>query len=78
VKERESAIEEKRNRNSKRERERERERERGKREKERKIFYFVISYRNTGRPRYMREIGTPKKGLHIMNLHIKRPWITVN
>jgi len=26
----------------------------------------------------MREIGTPKIGSHIMNLHIKRPRITVN
>ncbi len=33
---------------------------------------------NTGGPRNMREIGTPKIGSHIMNLHIKRPRITVN
>ncbi len=33
---------------------------------------------NTGGPRYMREIGTPKIGSHIMNLHIKRPRMTVN
>jgi len=33
---------------------------------------------NTGGPRYIREIGTPKIGLHITNLHIKRPRITVN
>jgi len=26
----------------------------------------------------MREIGTPKIGLHIMNLHIQRPRITIN
>ncbi len=26
----------------------------------------------------MQEIGTPKIGLHITNLHIKRPRITVN
>jgi len=26
----------------------------------------------------MREIGTPKIGFHITNLHIKRPRITVN
>ncbi len=26
----------------------------------------------------MREIGTLKIGLHIMNLHIKRPRITIN
>jgi len=26
----------------------------------------------------MREIGTPKIGSHITNLHIKRPRITVN
>jgi len=26
----------------------------------------------------MREIGTQKIGLHVMNLHIKRPRITVN
>jgi hypothetical protein len=26
----------------------------------------------------MREIGTPKIGSHIMNLHIKRPRMTVN
>ncbi len=29
-------------------------------------------------PRYMREIGTPKKGSTIMNLHIKRPRIALN
>jgi hypothetical protein len=33
---------------------------------------------NTGGPRYMREIGTPRICLHIMNSHIKRPRITVN
>jgi len=33
---------------------------------------------STGGPRYMREIGTPKKCSHIMNLHIKRSTITVN
>ncbi len=27
---------------------------------------------HTGGPRYMREIGAPKIGLNIMNLHIKR------
>jgi len=32
----------------------------------------------TGLPRYMQEIGTPKIGSHIMNLHIKRPRLTVN
>ncbi len=32
----------------------------------------------TGGPRYMREIGTPKIGSHIMNLHIKRPRNTIN
>ena len=32
----------------------------------------------TGGLRYMREIGTPKIGSHIMNLHIKRPRITIN
>jgi hypothetical protein len=30
----------------------------------------------TGGPRYMRKIGTPKIGSHIMNLHIKRPRMT--
>jgi hypothetical protein len=34
--------------------------------------------KNTGRPRYMREIGTPKICSHIMNSNIKRPRITVN
>ncbi len=33
---------------------------------------------NTGGPRYMREIGTPKIGSHITNSHIKRPRITLN
>jgi hypothetical protein len=33
---------------------------------------------NTGGPRYMREIGTPKIDSHITNLHIKRPRMTVN
>jgi len=33
---------------------------------------------STGGPRYMREKGTPKIGLHITNLHIKRPRIIVN
>jgi len=32
----------------------------------------------TGGPRYMREIGTQKIGLHITNSHIKRPRVTVN
>ena len=32
----------------------------------------------TGGPRYIREIGTPKIGLNIMNFHIKRPRMTVN
>jgi hypothetical protein len=32
----------------------------------------------TGGPRFMREIGTQKIGSNIMNLHIKRPRITVN
>ncbi len=38
----------------------------------------VCLYSYTGGPRYMREIGTPKIGSHIMNWHIKRPKITVN
>jgi hypothetical protein len=42
-----------------------------------KNINFTV-YRITGGPRYMREIGTPKIGLHITNLHIKRPRITVN
>jgi len=29
-------------------------------------------------PRYMQEIGSPKIGSHITNLHLKRPKITVN
>jgi len=33
---------------------------------------------HTGGPRYIREIGTQKIGLHITNLHIKRPRVTVN
>jgi len=33
---------------------------------------------NTGVPRFMREIGTPKICSHIINSHIKRPTITVN
>ncbi len=32
----------------------------------------------TGGPRYMREIGTSKIGLHITNLNIKKPRITAN
>ncbi len=32
----------------------------------------------TGGPRYMRETGTPKIGSNLLNLHIKRPRITVN
>jgi len=38
----------------------------------------VIKKQNTGGPLYMGEIGTPKIGLHITNLHIKRPRMTVN
>ncbi len=37
-----------------------------------------IEIRNTGGPRYIREIGTPKICWHIMNWHIKIPTITVN
>jgi len=37
-----------------------------------------VTDRNTGGPRYVREIGTPKIGSHIMNLNIKRPRITIN
>jgi hypothetical protein len=33
---------------------------------------------STGGPRYMRYIGTKKFGLHITNLHIKRPRMIVN
>jgi hypothetical protein len=33
---------------------------------------------STGGPHYMREIGTPKIGSHIMNSNIKRPRMTVN
>ncbi len=32
----------------------------------------------TGGPRYMREIGTPKIGSHIMNSHIKIPRNATN
>jgi len=44
------------------------------------MFLIVIGSRffGTGGPRYMQEIGTPKIGLHIMNLNIKRPRIAVN
>jgi hypothetical protein len=44
-------------------------------------LYSVASVKNecTGGPHCMREIGTPKIGSHIvMNLHIKRPRITIN
>jgi len=41
-----------------------------------KGFEFQVS--STGGPRYMREIGTPKIGSPIINLHIKRQTITVN
>jgi len=33
---------------------------------------------NTGGPRYMLEIGTPKIESHITNSHIKRPRMTVD
>jgi len=39
---------------------------------------LAISIRSTGGPCYIREIGTPKMGSNIKNLHIKRPRITVN
>ncbi len=39
---------------------------------------FDNSNVNTGGPRYMQEIGTPKIGWNIMNWHIKRPRMTVN
>jgi hypothetical protein len=39
------------------------------------VMIMLIS---TVGPRYMREIGTPKIGLHIRNSHIKRPRMTVN
>jgi hypothetical protein len=47
------------------------------------FYYFTFhmsrsTVQNTGGPRYIREIGTPKIGWHIMNSHIKRPTITVN
>ncbi len=32
----------------------------------------------TGGTSYMQEKGTKKIGSHIMNLHIKRPWIPIN
>ncbi len=38
----------------------------------------VVSIIHTGEPRYLREIGTSKIGLHITNLHMKRPRITIN
>jgi len=40
--------------------------------------FSTLLFESTGGPRYMREIGTPKIGLHVINLHIKRPRITVN
>ncbi len=43
------------------------------------VLSIVLSiFANTGGPRYMREIGTPKIGSHVMNLHMKRPRITIN
>ncbi len=44
------------------------------------MFLIVKGSRffGTDGPRYMQEIGTPKIGLHIMNLNIKRPRIAVN
>jgi len=46
-------------------------------------FFFYSIYctganHNTGGPRYMQEIGTPKIDSHITNLHIKRPRMNVN
>ncbi len=41
-------------------------------------FDDQVHFGNTDGPRYMREIGTPKIGSNITNLHIKRPRITVN
>jgi len=38
---------------------------------------MIISQSTVG-PSYIREIGTPKIDLHIMNLHIKRPRMTDN
>jgi hypothetical protein len=44
-----------------------------------KQFSFAKKIQSyTGGPRYMREIGTPKIGSHIMNLNIKRPKMIVN
>jgi len=37
------------------------------------VLFTIFDY--TGGPPYMRKIGTPKIGSHIMNLHIKRPRI---
>jgi hypothetical protein len=39
---------------------------------------LTTSVCDTGGPGYMRDIGTPKTGLHITNSYIKRPRITVN
>ncbi len=39
---------------------------------------FFCFFPITGGLRYMREIGTLKIGSHIMNLHIKRPRLTLN
>jgi len=39
---------------------------------------FILRNTGTGRPRYMREIGTPKICSHIMNSNIERPTVTVN
>jgi len=41
-------------------------------------LFAVIVNKNTGGPRYMREIGTPNIDSHITNLHLKRPRMTVN
>ncbi len=34
--------------------------------------------KSTGGPCYIREIGTEKLGLHIMNSHVKRPRTPIN
>jgi len=42
------------------------------------VYEVLQAFQDTGGPCYMREIGTPKIGSHIMNLHMKRPRITIN
>jgi len=43
-----------------------------------KMYESIEEIAHTGGPCYMRDLGTPKIGSHIINSHIKRPRITIN